>query len=499
MYRLSLKYRIAAVIFSLEALMMAVVISTMLSTSLDSYVTQLGDSETALENFLGNLAHVALLTGEYDDLQAYVEQIVEDPHVATVHVTNQRGTVIISTDILALGLPLPPLNNTEDFLWRKRVLYNAANEAGTLAIKFSHAALLQTNRKMQNIGITIAVIGMSIIAIVGLLIGRLLTRRLEALTHAATQIADGNFDTTVNLRGNDEVAIVGKAFERMARSVQRNVAELEQSQHELRAARDELENRVEQRTHELAIARDAALQASRTKSSFLANMSHELRTPLNAIIGYSELIQEDARDSENAALIRDASRISHAGHHLLSLISNVLDLSKIEAGKMELDIRPVSIADLADSIHITVEPLLGDNRLEIVVADDVTQIHCDVTRLRQILLNLLSNACKFTEHGLITLGVSRKTEHGQAWVCFRVQDTGIGMSAEQIRTLFDEFTQADQSTTRKYGGTGLGMAISHKLCQAMGGNITVQSTPGQGSCFTVLLPEQGPQPAADSR
>src|SRR5262249_36014268 len=230
--------------------------------------------------------------------------------------------------------------------------------------------------------------------------------------------------------------------------------------------------------------------ASRHKSEFLANMSHELRTPLNAIIGYSEMLQEEAADAGGEAFVPDLQKIHGAGRHLLELINSVLDLSKIEAGKLELYVEEIDVGPLLEDLAAVMRPLAerNRNRLEVNGQAEAGRMRTDQTKLRQALLNLLSNACKFTEDGMVTLSVARDPRDGSDWLTFTVNDTGIGMTDEQMGRLFEAFGQADAMVTRRYGGTGLGLALSRRLARMMGGDITVASQPGRGSAFTVRLP-----------
>jgi PAS domain S-box-containing protein len=249
---------------------------------------------------------------------------------------------------------------------------------------------------------------------------------------------------------------------------------------------------------QLERALEAAEAASKAKSAFLANMSHELRTPLNAIIGYSEMLHEEATDLDQTSFLPDLYKIQGAGRHLLALINDVLDISKIEAGKMDLYLEEFELSTLIDEVVATIQPLAtqNHNQLHVQRALSLGVMYADQTKVRQILFNLLSNACKFTQHGKIILNVEclilneRNSTFNIQHSTLRmsVRDTGIGINQAQIERLFQPFTQADGSTTRKYGGTGLGLAISRHFCEMMGGEISVESEPGVGSCFTVMLP-----------
>jgi PAS domain S-box-containing protein len=241
---------------------------------------------------------------------------------------------------------------------------------------------------------------------------------------------------------------------------------------------------------ELKEAKVAAEAANATKSQFLATMSHELRTPLNAIIGYTEMMQEEAEDNGHDEYVPDLKKVHSSAKHLLALINDVLDLSKIEAGKMDLYLESVEVKPLIDDVVSVVAPLVDKkaNKLSLGLGPNLGSIHADVTKVRQSLFNLLSNASKFTERGTITLDVNRLWHEGSEIFRFTVSDTGIGMNKEQLGRMFQAFTQADASTTRKFGGTGLGLVISRNFCQMMGGDITVESEEGKGTKFTIVLP-----------
>jgi signal transduction histidine kinase len=279
------------------------------------------------------------------------------------------------------------------------------------------------------------------------------------------------------------------------------IEDLEESQQIVQRKTEEIEKTLVH-LQELQLitenAKKMAEEASRTKSSFLANMSHELRTPLNAIIGYSEILAEDAQENGEESAVQDLGKIQSSGRHLLSLINDILDLSKIESGKMELHLETVNIPQLIQEIADTIQPVCSKNNNQLMVncEQDVKFLWGDLTKIRQSLFNLLSNASKFTSNGEISLKVTRVlapklTENGKAkaMICFRVMDTGIGIKPEQIAKLFQPFSQADSSTTRKYGGTGLGLAITGDFAKMMGGEVTVESEYGQGAVFTLRLPQ----------
>jgi signal transduction histidine kinase/CheY-like chemotaxis protein len=307
--------------------------------------------------------------------------------------------------------------------------------------------------------------------IIWLFVFRNVLRRLTALVTSMLAIARGELAAPISAGGPDELGDMSRAL-----------AVFRDNAREIRAAHEEAER-----------ARAEAEAASRTKSIFLANMSHELRTPLNAIIGYSEILVEDAADRGDTTTVGDLQKIQGAGKHLLELINGILDLSKIEAGRMDVYLEQIYLAKLVEDVRTIVEPLVKKNGNALVIRcpPNIGSMRTDLTKLKQSLINLLSNAAKFTQNGTVTLAVSREqAAAGPARFTFHVSDTGIGMNEEQLGRLFQAFTQADSSTTRHYGGTGLGLTITRHFASMLGGAIQVTSKPGEGSSFIMTLPDQ---------
>jgi signal transduction histidine kinase/DNA-binding response OmpR family regulator len=313
-------------------------------------------------------------------------------------------------------------------------------------------------------------------ALAAWLIGLGVSRQIRSMAGTMKAVAGGDMSIEIDTdHGSDEIREMAAAVQVFKASLVK-VRELAEEQR-LTA-------------EELRVARDAADTANQSKSAFLANMSHELRTPMNAILGYSEMLMEEAEDLEQEDFIPDLKKINQAGNHLLSLINDVLDLSKVESGKMEAFAEDIDIDNLIDEVSGTAQPLMekNSNTLSIERSGQIGRAHQDLTKLRQCLFNLLSNAAKFTHDGTITLHIERTVEAGMDWLTLAVSDTGIGIPADKIDHVFEEFTQADDSTTRDYGGTGLGLAISRRFCELLGGSLRAASETGKGSTFTIRIP-----------
>lgn len=378
------------------------------------------------------------------DFQAMRVSINDDDFVV--------GTISPESETLERGIPA--------------VLPNNPGIASTVRITGYHVPFhVMVQKQRENT--LVAIVGM--LTVFGLFlvwaIRTIVHRPLRALVDATRQVSEGNTELRLDSTSVDEFGTLGRFFNRMLDVLM-----------------------VQQKKIESALA--DAERATRAKSVFLANMSHELRTPLNAIIGYSDMLAEEAETMGQQAIIPDLYKIKTAGKHLLDLINNILDISKIEAGKMELYVETVDVRGMIQDIVTTVEPLVqrNDNLLRVEISEHPGTLRSDVTKLRQALLNLLSNAAKFTHRGTLNLKVVHDLVKDPEHIRFIVSDTGIGMSDETLRTVFQPFAQGDGSIVSKYGGTGLGLAISRHYINLMGGDIYVKSVLGQGTSFTIILP-----------
>jgi len=355
-------------------------------------------------------------------------------------------------------------------------------------VQFRHERLVMAG---VSIGITILAIIATVIAVIMLL--RRVTRPLHQLVDATKAISSGDLSTEIPVRSEDEVGLLASSFNQMARDLKANIDEKDRYAGELQKLNLELEDKVRARTkeleaanQELKIANLKIREADRLKSEFLANMSHELRTPMNAIIGFTRLVRRKSADLLPLRQRENLEKVEISANQLLALINDILDLSKIEAGKMSVNIMPFDLAPLVDTCFATVESMVkgGWVRLLKEVPDDLPEVLSDQDKLKQIIINLLSNALKFTEEGEVKLSAALE----DASLRIAVSDTGTGIPSDALEYIFDEFRQADGSSTRKHGGTGLGLSITKKLTHLLGGTVDVSSVEGEGSTFTVTLP-----------
>lgn len=491
-------------------------ISTMLLAITTSILTAIQTSKTLRETTINTSLQItsnfaeqtllALLTASKENGQEAIDRALGFTSVIGVAVYRANGEVLIKSEKMTMPKPrfkaerLPlkaQLLFEHENIWTYSAavtyredsydddMVNLEDEViqeqtlGYVLVQYNKDALHQIQRSIfiNNI-FTGAIVACILSLLIHLIINRL-TKPLLALSQTMATARDSGLYPKALVNGALEIRQMAQTYNQM-------MTTLEQQNTALEKSRNTLESEVEIRTQELVVARDSALTASRHKSEFLANISHELRTPLQAIIGYNDLVREDLELECMDTQVEDLNKSIRSANNLLALINNILDLSKIEAGRMDLYLKTVNIKNLISEAKDTVLPMVNanDNKFNINIGPLATTLYIDRQKLLQIFLNLLSNACKFTQNGTITFDI----HNDKNFLYYSVTDTGVGISKDKLSYIFEQFTQVDGSQARKFEGTGLGMAITQNFCLLMGGTITVESKLGVGSVFKVKQP-----------
>lgn len=496
----------------LSILVVSVILLSLITSTLTAWQTSKILRETTIDNSLqitSNFAEqtvLALLTGSKENGKEAIDRALGFTSVVGVAVYKTNGEILIKSKEMSMQKPsfkaehLP--NKTQllfetDNIWTYSAavtyiedsydedMINLDDEMikqqvlGYVLVQYNKDALHQIQKTMFINNITMGVLVAFVLALLIRLAIIHLTKPLLALSQTMAIARDSGRYPKARVNGALEIRQMAQIYNQLMTTLQQQKTALEKSH-------NTLESEVEIRTQELVVARDGALTASRHKSEFLANISHELRTPLQAIIGYNDLVREDLELECMDAQVDDLNKSIRSANTLLALINNILDLSKIEAGRMDLYIKIVNIKGLVNEAIDTVLPMAktNNNELKVNIGSLSSTLHVDRQKLMQIFLNLLSNACKFTKNGVITFDI----HNDKNFLYFSVTDTGVGIEQNKLDYIFEKFTQVDGSQTRSFEGTGLGMAITQNFCQLMGGTIKVESKLGMGSVFTVKQP-----------
>jgi signal transduction histidine kinase len=493
---LSLSRKIKTIILVSTALALVLSSSAFLWLAWNSLRDSLELDAIGLAKAIGDNATAALLFKDTTAANEIILALAGDPRVIGAALWEKGGTRLAiyskgaqSTARIPLRLQPEAASYEKDALVIVRNIRMDKEQVGSIYLRMGLASL---RALFARIAAIMALITSGMLLFTYLIASKLqslVSKPVIDLARTVKSISDNkNYDIRAKKAGRDEVGDLIDGFNEMLGQIQNRDVVLRRHSHNL-ALRSAEVSAINER---LNIAIQKAEQASKAKSEFLAKMSHEFRTPLNAILGYCELIKEEMEEIEQPELSADLDKIHTSARHLLALINDVLDISKIEAGKMEICIETFNVQNALLEVWSTVRELAekNGNQLHFECADDLGMMTSDQLKLKQVLINLLGNSGKFTRNGHIQMQVHRWDDRGIQWLQFRVSDTGIGIGVEDQKKLFQAFSQADDSTTRKYGGSGLGLAITQRFIQMMAGTITVESTQGMGSTFLVRLPAE---------
>ena len=442
-------------------------------------------TELDMQSLADVIGASAMSSLDFDDQEAATKALAPLEHKPSI-----RAAAIYTKDDNILGKyardagakdESPPSRGADGFRYESgrllifKPIERGNNRLGTIFVEADMSQLHALVMSDLEIAVVILLGAMLVVFVLSSRLQRMISRPILALAETTRVVSEQkNYSVRAVKHGDDEIGSLIDRFNEMLGKMEKHEKTMVEVNEQLRQSQQQ------------------ALAATKAKSQFLANMSHELRTPLNAIIGYSEMLEEEAQDAGNQQFVADLEKIHGAGKHLLALINDILDISKIEAGKMELYLETFDLKTMLEDVVATTRLLVQkkSNTLVVQLSPGLGAMRADLTKVRQALFNLLSNASKFTESGTITLTAARESNSSHDWIVLQVKDTGIGMTREQLGRMFQAFSQADPSTVRKYGGTGLGLAITRRFCRMMGGDVTVSSESGVGSTFTLRLPAE---------
>lgn len=513
---ISIKHKLIAIIMATSTVALLLACTTFLASELITYRRTVTSQFSTLAQIVADNSTAALAFNDRKSGGEMLAALRAEPNLvaACIYTRDGRTFAAYTQRESQPDLPRRPGPEGAAFQGHHLVLYRRVvfdgEWIGTVYLKRDLRDMYTRLELYAGIGLGVWLFSSLAALLLSSMLQRVISEPTLRLAETAGRVSrERDYSLRATRGGNDEIGVLVDSFNEMMGRIQSRTLDLNAAQTALQRHVGELCDEIAERQRvqeELLAAKQAAEESSRAKSAFLANMSHELRTPLNAIIGYSEMLGEDAEETGQKRCIADLGRITTAGKHLLTLINDVLDLSKVESGKIELSWEDASVERILEDAAEAMAPLVrkNHNTLRVHCAPGLPAVHVDLVKFRQSLYNLIGNACKFTENGAIAVEVAPAMVDGVESVEWRITDTGIGIAPDQMHKLFQPFSQVDQSTTRKYGGTGLGLSISSRFCELMGGAITVESRLGQGSTFTIRLPRAAgerivPPPAPAAR